>query len=83
MITQDHIAKLWKRTIIHLIAVCIVAVGIVIYLVVDKAGGERLSLSSAFGVLLAIMAAATTFFFVARSIKNVIGRRYGQSDQSE
>jgi Kef-type K+ transport system membrane component KefB len=80
MITQDHIAKLWKRTVIHLIVVCIGAVGIVIYLVVDETGGKRLNLSSAFGVLLIIVAAAITFFFVGRYIKKVISGRYGQSD---
>ena len=78
MITEDRLNRLWKRTISHLIFVCLVATGIVFYLLTNNSDGKGLTLLDAIGVMVIIIMAALLFFYVARTIKNIIGDRFGQ-----
>ncbi len=81
MITEKHLNKIWKRTVIHLIMVGIVAVGIVIYLVVDDIDGNGLNLISALALLFLIAAVVFVLYVVMKAIKSTIGRWLRQDEQ--
>jgi uncharacterized membrane protein YhaH (DUF805 family) len=79
MAQETRLNRRWKRTVWHLLAVDVVAIGILISLAVkrlrDDAGPSYLAL---FAILLALIAASVAFYWIARSIRDNIGRRYGE-----
>jgi hypothetical protein len=83
MITGDRLNRLWKRTISHLIFICLVATGIVLYLLTNNSDGKGLTPLEALGVMAIIIISALIFFYVARTIKNIIGDRFGQREDGK
>lgn len=79
MIKKDRIQRLWKRTLWHLAVVDVVGVGVVASLAYDRAQtGNAPSYPILAGILLALLVANFVFYWVARSIRGNIERRYGQ-----
>jgi len=79
MVQETRLARRWKRTVWQLLIVDVVAIGVLISLVVkrlrDDAGPSYLAL---FAILVALIAASVVFYWIARSIRDNIGKRFGE-----
>lgn len=79
MIEQRRIEKIWKRSVLHLLAVVAVGLAILVYYLYQRVQNEPgptfLDIGSAFLIL---TLAGAILYFVGRLIKNEIGRRYGK-----
>lgn len=79
MIKQTRLRKIWTRTVINLVLVDIVALGILISFVVQRLQGDA---GPSYAVIAAILVGIALFSFilylVMRSIRDVIGRRFGE-----
>ena len=80
MIENSRLEKIWKRTVIHLIAVMVVGLAIlgsfVLTRIQTSSGPTFVQMAI---VLLALLAGAVSLYSVAKAIKNEIGRWYGKN----
>jgi len=79
MIKKDCLSRLWKRTVWHLLIVDAIAIGVLVSLVLDRSktnsGPEYTFLAAIFA---ALTVASVVFYWIARSIRDNIGKRYGE-----
>lgn len=79
MIKKDKLQRLWKRTLWQLGFVDVVGIGVVASLAYDRSQmRDAPSYPVLAGILLALFVANLVFYWVARSIRGNIERRYGQ-----
>jgi cell division protein FtsW (lipid II flippase) len=80
MITRRQLDKAWKRTIGHWLFSCLIAIGIVLYLLLVNGDTGNLTPLAAVGVVVVIIAATVSFIIVSRAIRNTVGARFGQRE---
>ncbi len=79
MIKRNHLARIWRRTLIHLVVVDAVGVAILISLILERArtssGLSYLILALCFVVL---VIANAILYFAMRSVRDYIDRKVGE-----
>ena len=79
MIKQTRIRKIWTRTIINLVLVDVLALAILISFVVQRLQGNAApTYSVSAAILVGIALFSFILYLVMRSIRNAIGRRFGE-----
>lgn len=79
MITKKDLQKRWRRTVFHLIGVNVVIIFVIASLVVKQfETGEGPSHGTLSLIFLGFLVYSAIFYFAARKIRNVIGRKFGK-----
>lgn len=79
MIKRGHITRLWKRTIVAIIIVDLVALGILVSFVAKRASGSETPTTATIILLFgAVILASTALYYIARFVRNRIEDIFGE-----